>query len=86
MSDMVERVARAMVTRVARDAGLAPVTLKLHEDHYWHEWEDDARAAVEALRDHAPVLRDEAGVIHELRGAPEDIWRLLIDAALADGA
>lgn len=41
-----------------------------------------ARAAIDAMREATFVVRDETGVIHELRGDPMDTWRLLIDAAL----
>ena len=70
---MVERVARAIADAEQED---------------FEGWADlykaRARAAIMALRDATLVYRDNGMVVHELRGAPDDIWKMLLDAALSD--
>lgn len=46
-----------------------------------------AKAALEALREFKLVFRcpHDGGVVHELRGAPEDIWQAMIDQAIKEG-
>jgi hypothetical protein len=74
--DMAARVGEHVIERLRREWGMS------------FRYDGDlpgfiGRAAIEAMREVAPVVRDADGhVIHELRGAPEDIWHLLIDAAL----
>ena len=42
-----------------------------------------ARAAIEAMRECDLVYRNEEGqVVHELRGPPNVIWKVMIDAVL----
>jgi hypothetical protein len=41
-----------------------------------------ARAAVRAMRSFNLVYRHDGEVVHELRGAPNDIWRAMLDGAL----
>lgn len=69
---MVERVARAM----ERNSGIRAAP-------NW--WLKQARAAIEAMRSQTLVYRDNGHVVHELRGAPDDIWKTLLDAALGEG-
>ena len=77
MSEMVERVGEAL-------------RVKLIE---WYagaiSFEDGgpmlARAAIEAMRSQTLVYLDNGKVVHEMRGAPHDIWKTLLDAALGDG-
>jgi hypothetical protein len=92
MSDMVERVARKLAERCgvdpdskgggSWDGGSLP-----YGEPAWTVWEDDARVAVEEMRDISPdaVARaaDRLGI------APSDVtrlvgtWSILIDEALA---
>lgn len=44
-----------------------------------------ARTALEALRSFKPVIRQNGDMVHQLVGAPEDIWITLLDAAVGDG-
>jgi len=44
-----------------------------------------ARAAIEEMRSQTLVYLDNGKVVHEMRGAPDDIWKTLLDAALGDG-
>jgi hypothetical protein len=54
------------------------------DDEHWEMWRSEARAAIEALRDLAIVYRNEDGeVVHEIRGDPTAIWRVLLDSALS---
>jgi hypothetical protein len=78
---MVERVAKAMAESVGWPEDMWEVagdndTSKKAYRHY-------AKVAIEAMRSAEFQVRDESGVIHELRGAPMDTWRFLFDAALA---
>jgi hypothetical protein len=55
----------------------------------WKQWDrrmvflDAAEVAFDAvlaeLRKLRLIVRDEHGVVHQLRGSPEDLWHLLID-------
>ena len=37
------------------------------------------------MRSQTLVYRDNGHVVHEMRGAPDDIWKALLDAALGEG-
>jgi hypothetical protein len=77
---MIERVARALCRLDGH-----PENATMDGKPLWRDYEREARAAIGAMRSAAPVVRDRAGnVIHELRGAPEDIWAMLIDGALGE--
>jgi formylmethanofuran:tetrahydromethanopterin formyltransferase len=42
-----------------------------------------ARAAIAAMNDVEPIVRaSDGGIVHELRGAPRDLWLVLMAAAL----
>lgn len=43
-----------------------------------------ARAALEALKAGKLVFREGGEVVHELRGAPDDIWQTLLDSILSE--
>lgn len=93
MTEMVEKVARAIADHVGpgfdamlkdgselrREALMARADIN---DLTQCDMLDAARAALEAMRDFTPVVRCEDGVVHQLVGAPEDIWRTMIDAAI----
>lgn len=80
---MVERVARAMRQAIAdpKDGPLKPFETAPSRC----QWLICARAAIEAMRSQAFVYRDNGHVVHEMRGAPDDIWKTLLTAALGDG-
>jgi hypothetical protein len=81
MSEMIERVAAAMW--VARgDYPKTATEIKMIWPAVRPELEAMARAAIEAMRDMTPVVRENGEVVHELRGAPADIWSTMMDAAL----
>lgn len=84
MSEMVERVARAICRsncspRMSRDH------IECQVENAWDMWIPEARAAIEAMRSQTLVYLDNGKVVHEMRGAPDDIWKTLLDAALGDG-
>ena len=79
MSEMVERVARALCRLDGH-----PENATMDGKPLWQDYEPEARAAIEAMRSAEFQVRDETGVIHELRGNPMDTWRFLFDAALRD--
>jgi hypothetical protein len=43
-----------------------------------------ARKVLQEIREWVPVVRESGLKVHQLVGSPEDIWRLMIDAALCD--
>jgi len=71
---MVEKVARAMAERNNDycERGLLQ----------WPAYEDDARAAIEALREPTPEMV-KAAELHTI-GTPRTPWQAMIDAALLD--
>lgn len=83
MSEMIGRVAKAMREANAEpeDRPLVPFDTAPSRG----KWMICARAAIEALRSQTLVYRDNGQVVHEMRGAPDDIWKTLLDAALGDG-
>ncbi len=86
--DMVERMARAMAPMFA-DANsywcngtewpdCPPATCQCRKMAF-----EAARAAIAAMNDVEPVvLASDGSIVHELRGAPRDLWLVLMAAAL----
>lgn len=100
MSEMVERVARAIATELGADLDTAFANktewTNMRGTDAAGRWRDinepfksdylaAARAAIEAMRSQTLVYRDNGHVVHEMRGAPDDIWKTLLDAALGEG-
>jgi hypothetical protein len=88
---VIEKVARAIAADLGNQDWGEP--FKLKDDltlSYIDQGETDfaslARAALEALREHKLEVRDEGGVVHQLVGAPDDIWKTLLTAALNEPA
>ncbi len=73
--DIVETVAEAMAADQSSEGAFDCGDNKAG-------WVALARVAIEALRDTTLVYRDGGEVVHELRGAPDHIWKTLLDAAL----
>ena len=90
MSEMVERVARAIC--LASDWGKAHPE---HVDKTWPAWEPEARAAIEAMRE--PTIKMASQGLKEWQCATDTgdldtdahdmelIWKAMIQAALGDG-
>jgi hypothetical protein len=77
--DVVERVGRAIYEE-RNGRGCKPwrnLTVS-HRGCY----ELDARAAIGAMLECAPILYQDGGMVHELRGTPDDIWLMMLKAAL----
>lgn len=77
--DMVERVARAIAYAVSlqSDSGVPPK---------WSEWRDEARAAIEAMREPTPdmfLAAEKAGISFQTQ---QRVWPAMIDAALSGAA
>ncbi len=75
------------VQEVAR--AIEPETFELPSINLYRQDYDRAyaraRRAIAAMRDMVPVVRDQNGqMVHEIRGAPRDVWRAMIDAALQE--
>lgn len=89
---VVERVAEAMLNLHRRRNGLEPTTLDQMRDEHRAEWIEDARAAIEAMREPTPgilaALRDNVPVYgHEWEYEEDEApicWRAMIDAALSE--
>lgn len=73
--DMVERVAKAIAHAVWRqsDSGTPPK---------WSEWRDEARAAIEAMREPTKAMVEAGTVALHFRPAGLVAWGAMIDAAL----
>ena len=84
MSGLVERVASA-IEMVSLKYALRRFEGMADSDPGQGIWEEFARAAIEAMRSQTLVYRDNGHVVHEMRGAPDDIWKALLDAALGEG-
>lgn len=74
MSEMIERVAKALRDSHGRTG---------------HSFEDDARAAMEAMRSPTPQMLDSGAEAHAGRGyvtatSIDYLWEAMIDAALSD--
>ncbi len=90
--DMVEKVARAIWDERCRHWG--KYRKDLHEPNSeGYDWDDlglskrkellrEARAAIAAMRDMEVVFRENGEAVTEIRGAPADVWLVLLDAAL----
>jgi len=92
MTDMIERVARAM----CRNRGLDPDEATSGEGRVfagggsefivhrrrWAEHSGDARAAIEAMREPTGEMLDAGDAA--CAGANERVWPAMIDAALAE--
>lgn len=86
MSKMVERVARAIVTRMGQDpdAPFRDNAGKAMDFPEWHRWEAEARAAIGAMREPTTAMLDAADRDSE-NGSYEysyGTWYAMIDAAL----
>lgn len=42
------------------------------------------RTVLERLRERELVMRENGMVIHEVRGAPNDVWQAMLDAAVRE--
>lgn len=80
---MVEKVARAILNAHAGD-------IPVHDaDLQWSWWIEEARAAIEAMREPGPVLMKAGATRSAMEGPPEfqklnaaAVWQAMIQAAL----
>lgn len=82
MSEMVERVARAL--NAADSDGLSGEPCSWDEllPHWQGQYLAMACAAIQAMRSHKLVFREDGEVVHEVRGEPNAVWQTFLDAAL----
>jgi hypothetical protein len=88
MEDMVERVARALCRRQAERSAapaLSEWEMGQHVDAWWPDCVDDARAAIEAMREPTNYMETAAYGVRDPHSdftAPSTLYRAMIDAAL----
>lgn len=95
MSEIIDRVAHIIAGNIGapydelpgdeiqkrqwhRDGRVSDINTLTKED-----CDDIARDIISMMRAHVLVYRDEGQVVHELRGAPDDLWKMLLDKVLA---
>lgn len=76
---MAERVARALSAKRHLRMGGADAETLVQGIPNWHYCVDDAKVAIEAMREPTPEMADAASC---LRADPNEIWDAMIDAAL----
>ena len=82
MSEMVERVSRALAKRSAQQYRASPeLTAKLVED--WEPWISHARAVIVAMREPTEAMF-RAGRRTVTDQHPDITWPIMIDAALSE--
>jgi hypothetical protein len=92
MSEKVESVARALCARHSdneTDADQWVIDLDNHPVRYWTNWKEDARAAIEAMREPTIEMADAPNIHANLipQTSPPmwaRAWQIMIDAALKD--
>lgn len=94
MSDMVERASRAMCRLYYTKRRLDPVSPKEIDrlvDEMWESWADEARAAIEAMREPTEEMCDAGGAYlngfdalggHTVAYAARGTFEAMIDTAL----
>lgn len=80
---MVEAVAIALLNDDRTRHGL-PETETLDGFADADAYRSSARAAIRTMANHGLIYRDNGQVVHELRGAPNDIWKTMLATALAE--
>lgn len=84
MSEMVEKVARALCRQYEIEDGFSPEQAdRAAESGMWRNFRDAACAAIGAMREPTAAMTD-AGYIydHISSGDAKDCWQAMIDAAL----
>jgi hypothetical protein len=89
MSEMVERVAKAMAARRALYVGIEVDEIVINDDNervpYWTLYAEEARVAIEAMREPTfNMVRVGTQRFDNVSwGDIEECWHFMIDAALA---
>lgn len=81
MSEMIERVARALWSKAKEEPIRRSVGVSFENDPLKLWWIDQARAAIEAMREPTMAMH-QAGL--ETTGMPSNTYRDMIDAALRE--
>jgi hypothetical protein len=80
---MIEKVARALAKVYARGTGDDEVAANRYADSFWRKFKDDARAAIEAMREPTDAMLGAGeGETHD---DPAPVWAAMIDRALSEG-
>lgn len=85
MSEMIERVARALALADLDEETRAIVNIEAHMAHVRRHYSELARAAIEAMRPTTKAMRlamNPANGADYVVGDPDDVWSAAIDAAL----
>ena len=82
MSEMVERIARAICVASGQDPDFDydPRGISFGDDIRWKLYVPKARAAIEAMREPTEAIRQIKTM--SISYGAEDIWRTMIDEAL----
>lgn len=84
MSEMVERVSRALCRLAFRSGDIPPHDVERQVDLNWHLFPEHARAALEAMRE--PTEDMFRGTMDLISGqkpfSPIEYWHAMIDEAL----
>lgn len=83
MSEMIERVARALWSKAKEEPIQRNVGVSFENDPLKPWWIDQARAALKVIRDPTDEMH-QAGL--ETTGMPDQTFRDMIDAALKETA
>lgn len=94
---MVERVARRLCRRFHLAGYGGEISdaiaryIEVSVEHDWHKWADDARVAIEAIREPTEAMMDVGGEARwrsPIRDPDNvrEIWRAMIDASLSEAA
>ena len=90
MTDMIERVARAVIYSLSKDDLSGPDELRSVRDFNrvflggFFDLNAVARAAIEAMREPTEGMRHRGDAAIETASACDNIWDYMIEAALAD--
>lgn len=90
-AEMVERVARAIASKLETNPDEMIEDMSCVGSHpAWTEYEESARAAIEAMREPTEAMRDAGGVVAGSRRDDPDcptaeaVWSAMISAALKE--
>lgn len=82
MSEMIERAARALCLAEHFEDADAPVMVGMKTMKAWESRVSRVRAVMEEMLNTDVGCRVNGEIAHEIRGAPNDIWKSIITSFL----